>query len=325
MGNIRDTESFEALWFSDQAQRVRSLVRDCPKNCWMIGTAGPVMKKYFRHPLKWVLKNKISSLLGKNVDRSCLPEQFDVGQSKLQGDMRLSSPPDETIEEEAYPLMDNVRLMTQVTSIEHLTENNFLLSVERNAFPFIPGQSVSINPHLKYYQNRDYTICSGMHDDTLQFLIKEVRTGSFSPYLKNLKAGDKIDVVGPYGEFWIEEPGDNRQEYLFMAMGVGLGPFLSFVKSYPQLNYKIIHGIRNKNDLILARDLNHRRYVSCISQDKGGDYHGRVTDYLKDHEIQLTTRCYICGNPYMIRQTSNILKDKGLPEGNIAVEPYYAY
>ena len=58
MGNIRETPDFNEIWNSPQAQLVREKVRTCPKNCWMMGTAAPVTKKYFMRPLKWVLKNK---------------------------------------------------------------------------------------------------------------------------------------------------------------------------------------------------------------------------------------------------------------------------
>ncbi len=88
MGNIRDFDSFEAIWFSEQADKIRSLVRTCPKNCWMVGTAAPVMKKYIRHPLTWVVKHKIKSVFGIKVDRTSLPGQFNVGQSPRQGDLR---------------------------------------------------------------------------------------------------------------------------------------------------------------------------------------------------------------------------------------------
>ncbi len=87
MGNIRDVASFDELWNSEQANKVRGLVRTCPKNCWMVGTAAPVMKKYVRHPARWVLKNKIKSLLGRPI---CIDEipKFDVGQDPRQGDLR---------------------------------------------------------------------------------------------------------------------------------------------------------------------------------------------------------------------------------------------
>jgi Fe-coproporphyrin III synthase len=87
MGNIRDVKSFDEVWFSPQAEKVRGLVKTCPKNCWMVGTAAPVMKKYIKHPTAWVIKNKIKSMLGKPICIDNVPH-FDVGQDALQGDLR---------------------------------------------------------------------------------------------------------------------------------------------------------------------------------------------------------------------------------------------
>ena len=86
MGNIRETKDFMELWNSEQAERVRANVRKCPKNCWMVGTASPVMYKYIIHPAKWALKNKLRSMMGKPI---CLDKKWcDVGQDPSQGDMR---------------------------------------------------------------------------------------------------------------------------------------------------------------------------------------------------------------------------------------------
>ncbi len=86
MGNIRDFTTFEELWNSEQAVKVRELVKTCPKNCWMMGTAAPVMKKYIKYPVKWVLQNKINSLRGKSVCADKIP-YFYVGQDERQGDL----------------------------------------------------------------------------------------------------------------------------------------------------------------------------------------------------------------------------------------------
>ncbi|MBN2441629.1 MAG: radical SAM protein [Spirochaetales bacterium] len=59
MGNLAEAESFESLWMSEKAESVRKKVSNCPKNCWMIGTVAPVMKKDIRIPLLWVLRNKL--------------------------------------------------------------------------------------------------------------------------------------------------------------------------------------------------------------------------------------------------------------------------
>ena len=86
MGNIRKVNSFKEIWESEQAEQVRNLVRKCPKNCWMVGTAAPVMKKYIYHPSKWVLKNKINSLLNKPL---CLEKKwYNVGQDPEQGNLK---------------------------------------------------------------------------------------------------------------------------------------------------------------------------------------------------------------------------------------------
>lgn len=92
MGNIRDYKDFDSLWNSPQAHKVRGLVRTCPKNCWMVGTAAPVMKKYIQHPTQWVIKNKLKSVLGKPVCIDNIPH-YDVGQDTRQGDLRLPNNP----------------------------------------------------------------------------------------------------------------------------------------------------------------------------------------------------------------------------------------
>ena len=61
MGNLNE-ETFSAIWNGDRARRLRAAVKECPKNCWMIGTASPAMKKHVTKPLKWVIKHKARSL-----------------------------------------------------------------------------------------------------------------------------------------------------------------------------------------------------------------------------------------------------------------------
>jgi hypothetical protein len=85
MGNIREARSFEDIWQGPQAQRVRAKVRTCPKNCWMVGTASPVMHKYIRKIAPWIIRNKIKSLLRRPID-SVAPD-MNVGQDPRQGNL----------------------------------------------------------------------------------------------------------------------------------------------------------------------------------------------------------------------------------------------
>jgi hypothetical protein len=57
MGNL-NTQSWDELWNSKQADDVREKVRHCDRNCWMIGSVSPAMHKYFYKPFFWVIKHK---------------------------------------------------------------------------------------------------------------------------------------------------------------------------------------------------------------------------------------------------------------------------
>ncbi|MFQ6082627.1 MAG: radical SAM/SPASM domain-containing protein [Candidatus Aminicenantia bacterium] len=62
MGNLHK-KSFEKIWFSNKAKKVREKVKNCTKNCWMIGTVSPAIKKHIWKPTFWVIRNKLFSML----------------------------------------------------------------------------------------------------------------------------------------------------------------------------------------------------------------------------------------------------------------------
>jgi radical SAM protein with 4Fe4S-binding SPASM domain len=84
MGNLHDVDSFDEIWNSEQARKVRDKVAHCPKSCWMIGSVSPVMKKYITKVAPWVIKNKLRVMTGGKVDTSCIPF-YHVGNNDLQG------------------------------------------------------------------------------------------------------------------------------------------------------------------------------------------------------------------------------------------------
>jgi MoaA/NifB/PqqE/SkfB family radical SAM enzyme len=57
MGNLR-AKSFEEIWNSPEADKIRARVGSCEKNCWMIGSVSQQMKKNLLVPLAWILKHK---------------------------------------------------------------------------------------------------------------------------------------------------------------------------------------------------------------------------------------------------------------------------
>lgn len=58
MGNLNE-QTFDEIWNSPKADEIRRQVKNCTKECWMIGSASPAMKKRVWVPAKWVVKNKL--------------------------------------------------------------------------------------------------------------------------------------------------------------------------------------------------------------------------------------------------------------------------
>jgi MoaA/NifB/PqqE/SkfB family radical SAM enzyme len=67
MGSLKE-KSFGEIWNSEEAVEARECVDRCTKNCWMIGSASPAIKKKKWHVLRWVLKNRRKYLSGEYDD-----------------------------------------------------------------------------------------------------------------------------------------------------------------------------------------------------------------------------------------------------------------
>ena len=64
MGNLKEMP-FNKIWCSARAEEIRQKVRNCQKNCWMIGSVSQQMKKYIWKPGFWIVKHKFFGELGK--------------------------------------------------------------------------------------------------------------------------------------------------------------------------------------------------------------------------------------------------------------------
>ena len=64
MGNL-NTQSWDELWNSQNANTVRDKVRCCDRNCWMIGSASPAIRKHIFKVSIWVIKHKFLKFFKK--------------------------------------------------------------------------------------------------------------------------------------------------------------------------------------------------------------------------------------------------------------------
>ena len=218
--------------------------------------------------------------------------------------------------------LSNTDRIRKVHHIRWLSENTYVVRFNRNGMEFKCGQFVSAAV-LGSRQRREYSIYSGEKDDYLEILIREIINGNLSVRLKFSETNDLIDVVGPFGFMSLNAEQIPSKKFILVASGTGIAPFHSIVRTYPQLDYNLIHGVRYGEEAYEREDYNPERYFLCTSKDNKGDMKGRVTDYIRDIEVNKDMVFYLSGNGNMIYEVYHILKNKGIPDDLVHAEVYF--
>lgn len=203
-----------------------------------------------------------------------------------------------------------------------LTDSTFVLRLERNGLEFEAGQHLQVGPPNGIHV-REYSVYNAPKEDYVEILVREVDDRLVTPVLKKLHKDDHVVVNDAVGYFVIEKEKIAEKSFLFVASGTGISPFHSFVHAYPEMNYKLLHGVRKLEEAYDKDVYESSRYVSCVSGEEGGDFHGRVTHWLEKNPVSPDTLCYICGNCDMIYDVYDILEKQGVKSSNIFTEVYF--
>ncbi|NOH97207.1 ferredoxin--NADP reductase [Vibrio sp. 99-70-13A1] len=169
----------------------------------------------------------------------------------------------------------------------------------------------------------------------LEFLIVKDTSGQLSPKLHELKIHDTIFVgKDPSGFMILEEIPPAAKDFWMLATGTAIGPFIAMLET-PHMadrfaNLILVHAVRTQQDLTYQSriaQLVHQfqgklRYVPIISRESiTGTLRGRIPTLLLRGELEHATSIaihqqhsffYLCGNPAMVRDTSEALKQLGL-------------
>ena len=210
----------------------------------------------------------------------------------------------------------------EVLSVRDLGSGAYVLRMERKGLEFEAGQYIHVGP-LPGIDRREYSVYSPTGEDCLEILVKEVPAGSVSPRLRRLAPGDRVDVEGPFGFFRLEPGRDESAPLLFLATGTGISPFHCLAGSHPGLNYRLIHGVRTAEERYDHDAYPSDRVVACVSREDGGDFRGRVTDWLREHPAPPDAMVYLCGNSDMIYEAYGLLGEQGITSDRIFAEVYF--
>ena len=211
----------------------------------------------------------------------------------------------------------------KILDIRNLTESTYVLRIEKNDFEFKAGQYLVLN--IPGENNaREYSIYSPENVPYIDLLIKEITDGDVSVKLKSLKIGATLEISGPFGFFVLRDNNLNENtHFTFVATGTGISPFRSMILSNPGLNFELIHGIKYGHEAFDSQDYPAGSYTICTSQEKGWNFNGRVTNYLKEKGIRSDSIYYICGNSAMVNEVTGYLEENGIQPENIRTEIFF--
>ncbi|MCP4407825.1 MAG: NADH:ubiquinone reductase (Na(+)-transporting) subunit F [Gammaproteobacteria bacterium] len=167
-----------------------------------------------------------------------------------------------------------------------------------------------------------------------------VPTGKMSSFLFNLKPGDKVQVSGPFGEFFAKK---TDAEMVFIGGGAGMAPMRSHI--FDQL--KRLKSKRKMSYWYGARSLRESFYIAefdelqanndnfswsltmsdPLPEDNWTGYTGFIhqslyENYLKDHPAPEDCEYYLCGPPMMNTAVIKMLEDLGVEPENILLDDF---
>ena len=224
------------------------------------------------------------------------------------------------------------------------------LAFERSdgsAFAFIPGQFVQVHFHYADGKptKRSYSVATIGAGDTspvqrLEIAVSYVDGGAATAIFRDLDHGGTIEASGPYGRFCLMDA-DTNQRYILVGTGTGVTPYRAMLPQLKKLfatrdvEVVLIYGARNEDELLygdefeaFARENPQFQFYACFSrtpraQPRAHDRNGRVQVALEEIKPDPARDiAYLCGNPDMVDQAFNLLKDAGLPIPHIRREKY---
>lgn len=244
----------------------------------------------------------------------------------------------------------------KVLSVHRWAHNLFSFTMTRPAhFKFTAGQfariGLMVNGELVV---RAYSVVSSPFDENLEFFSIVVPDGAFTSNLQHLEIGDELYLdKTAYGYLTLARYQlPLAHDLWLLATGTGLAPFLSMLQDFETwTKYQHIHliySVRSTAELAYVDRIQEIaesfgeghtgfKFIPIITRDPNATLHDRLPVLIENGELEkvvglslnpATSHVMLCGNPQMVEDTKDALKQRGLTmnrrgEGNIAVENYW--
>ena len=167
----------------------------------------------------------------------------------------------------------------------------------------------------------------------------DIPPGIVSSWLFGLEPNDQVEVMGPYGHFFVE---DTDKEAIFVGGGAGLAPLRAQILDLLELGSKrkmsLWYGARSKRELFytetfdqLANEHDNFDWYVVLSEPEPTDewkgftgfiHRVLLENYLNDHAAPEDCEYYLCGPPLMVKAVVSTLDNLGVEQENIHYDDF---
>ncbi|WP_372935488.1 NADH:ubiquinone reductase (Na(+)-transporting) subunit F, partial [Mariniphaga sediminis] len=188
-------------------------------------------------------------------------------------------------------------------------------------------------------RRNNYSLASNsVKERTLKFNVRiatpppgqDCRPGIGSSYVFNLKQGDTVSAVGPFGDFHIKP---TQKEMVYIGGGAGMAPIRAhiaqlFENDATSRKVSYWYGARSKQEIFyesyfrkLADEHPNFSFQLALSDPlKEDNWTGQTgfihevvfENYLKEHSNPMAIEFYLCGPPNMVKACTKMLRKLGV-------------
>jgi len=208
----------------------------------------------------------------------------------------------------------------------------FSITVNAPVGSFTAGQFAKLSLDIDGERvQRGYSYVNPPSSNELEFYLVNVPEGKLSPRLHVMQPGDEINITKEAAGFFVIEEVPECDSLWMLATGTAIGPYLSILQEGQGLerfkNIVLVHAARFAADLSylpLMQQLQ-RRYEgklhiqTVVSREEiAGSLSGRVPALIENGTLETAvglkmlaedSHVMLCGNPQMVRDTQQVLKD----------------
>ncbi|MGV3345653.1 ferredoxin--NADP(+) reductase [Enterobacteriaceae bacterium LUAb1] len=219
-----------------------------------------------------------------------------------------------------------------VKKVEHWTNSLFSLVVSAPVAPFTAGQFAKLGLEIAGERiQRAYSYVNAPGNSSHEFYLVEVPGGKLSPALRALQPGDNLLITKEAAGFFILDEIPECETLWMLATGTAIGPYLSILQEDKGLerfqHIVLLHATRYAHDLSylpLMQTLQQRyadrlRIQTVVSREQAeGSLTGRLPALIENGRLEAavglplnaaTSHVMLCGNPQMVRDTQQLLKE----------------